>query len=715
GRLCALNLRTGKVRTLLNDPKGGVRDPQMHYSGTKILFAYRRGGSHPFHLYEIGVDGKGLRQLTDGQDDDIEPTYCPDGGIVFCSSRCRRYVNCWYTRVASLYRCDGDGGAIRMLSSNNDHDNTPWVLPDGRILYMRWEYVDRSQVHFHHLWTMNADGTGQMVYYGNMHGGVAMLDAKGIPGTNRVLASFSPGHGRPEHTGPVTLLTPDQGPDVLATARKVTRESHWRDPYPITESCFLVASRNGLSVMDGQGKSELIYRLSPTEKHLECHEPRPLRGRPRERVMPDRVDLRETTARLVLMDIYRGRQMASVRRGSIKKLLVLQQAPKPINFSGGMEPLTIGGSFTIAQIVGTVPVEPDGSAYFEVPALKSVFVVALDEKGRAVKRMHSFAILQPGETTSCVGCHENRTDAPHMLPADVTAMRREPDKPTPFAGIPDIIDFPRDVQPVLDRHCVRCHNPDKTDGGFDFCGDKTPTYTVSYWSMQRNLTADGRNRTTSNYPPYAVGTGAAPLMKYIQPAHYKVKLTEKERATVRLWIDTSATFPGTYAALGCGTYPVYFPPKDQAEMRKRCGECHLRDYVDRSTRKKSKILRFGGGDRGGRGHIYNLSRPEKARLVRAMLAKEAGGLALKGKVMFKSTKDPLYQTLLLRLKEAQQRMLAGGRFDLPGFRPNPHYIREMQRYGILPKDLKPDVPLDPYAVDRKYFTSFDHTPKTTMR
>ncbi len=185
GRLCRMNLRTGRVTVILEDAKGGIRDPQMHYDGGKILFSYRKGGEHPFHLYEIDIDGSGLRQLTDGADDDIEPTYCPDGGIVFCSSRCRRFVNCWYTRVASLYRCDGDGKNIRMISSNNEHDNTPWMLPDGRVLYMRWEYVDRSQVHYHHLWTMNPDGTGQMVYYGNLHGGVAMLDAKPVRARKR--------------------------------------------------------------------------------------------------------------------------------------------------------------------------------------------------------------------------------------------------------------------------------------------------------------------------------------------------------------------------------------------------------------------------------------------------------------------------------------------------------------------------------------------------
>ena len=135
GRLCRMNLRTGKVTALVDDPQGSVRDPQMHYDGQKILFSYRKGGEDQFHLYEINVDGSNLRQLTDGKYDDIEPTYLPDGHIVFCSSRCKRWVMCWKVPVAILYKCDADGKNIEMLSSNAVTENTPSVLPDGRILY----------------------------------------------------------------------------------------------------------------------------------------------------------------------------------------------------------------------------------------------------------------------------------------------------------------------------------------------------------------------------------------------------------------------------------------------------------------------------------------------------------------------------------------------------------------------------------------------------
>jgi len=703
-RLCRLNLRSGELKVILEDPRGGIRDPQMHYDGQKILFSYRKGGTHPFHLYEINIDGTGLTQLTDGPDDDIEPTYCPDGSIVFCSSRCRRFVNCWFTRVATLYRCEGDGSNVRMLSSNNDHDNTPWVLPDGRLLYMRWEYVDRSQVHFHHLWTTNPDGTGQMTYYGNMHGGIAMLDATPIPGTNKVVAAFSPGHGRPEHLGPIAVVRPRNGPDDQGSARTISKGSNWKDPYALSEDCFLVASPRGIHVMNGEGREELIFRLGEGERHLQCHEPRPLRARPRERVIPSRTDLAEATGRVILEDIYEGRSMEGVERGAIKKLLVLEQVPKPVNFSGGMEPLTIGGSFTLARIVGTVPVEPDGSADAELPALRSLFFVALDENDVAVKRMHSFLVLQPGETTSCVGCHEQRVRSPHAMKADLMALRRRPSRVEPIDDVPSVLDFPRDIQPILDKHCVECHSADRFDGKVDLSGDKTARYTMSYWTVQRHgLVVDGRNQPHGNRPPYSYGSATSRLMKLIDGSHYDAKLSPLEVKTVRLWIETSATYPGTYASLGCGDFHPHLPVGD---MMARCGGCH--------GAQNNKVLEWARGTSSRPRQVVNASRPEKSFVLRAPLAKEAGGLALCKEVVFTSTDDPLYQKILADIRPAHERLMAEKRFDMPGFRPNKYYIREMQRFGFLPDDLGPDDPVDPYATDRAYWDSFHWEPRTEV-
>jgi hypothetical protein len=714
GRLCRLNLRTGELTAILDDPRGGVRDPQMHYDGKKILFSYRPGGSHTFHLYEINVDGTNLVQLTDGPDDDIEPTYCPDGNIVFCSSRCRRFVNCWYTRVATLYHCDGEGKNIRMLSSNNDHDNTPWVLPDGRLIYMRWEYVDRSQVHFHHLWTTNPDGTGQMIYYGNMTGGIAMLDAKPIPGTKKVIASFSPGHGRPEHLGPLAIVDPTAGPDEPSSVRYLTKETDWRaqwkDPYAISEDCFLAADPRGIFVIDGQGNTEMVYQLPEEErKQLHVHEPRPLHSRPRERVIPPRTNLDKPTGRLVLEDIYRGRKMSSVRPGSIKKLLVLKQLPKPVNFSGGMQPLTIGGTFTLPQVLGTVPVEPDGSAFVELPALQSLFFVALDEEEKPVKRMHSFVVLQPGELTGCVGCHEQRTEAPLGISRDLMALRRSPSQIEAIAGVPQVMDFPRDIQPILDKHCVECHSPDRFEGQVDLTGDKTPMYTMSYYAMQ-SLVSDGRNRDASNYEPYQIGSAASRLMDFLDGSHYDVKISEQERTMIRIWIEASACYPGTYASLATGTY---YAPIPFHEVSQRCGSCHVKQRYDEQQKKNVPVVRFGRSTSTHAGTTYNISRPEKSFILLAPLAKEAGGLGLCSEISFKDTSDPLYRSILASIQVAHQQLMEGKRFDMPGFRPNEHYIREMQRFGFIPKDLGPDDPIDVYAVDRAYWDSFEYQPQTT--
>ena len=185
GKLCLLDVRSRSVTVLFDAQGGSIRDPEVHYDARKVVFSYRQAGLDNYHLYEINLDGSGLRQLTSGPYDDYEPTYLPDDGIMFVSTRCQCWVNCWMTQVGVLYRCEADGSNIRRISHNAEHDNTPAVLPDGKILYTRWEYVDRSQVEFHHLWTINPDGSGEMVYYGNMHPGIVMIDARPIPNSRK--------------------------------------------------------------------------------------------------------------------------------------------------------------------------------------------------------------------------------------------------------------------------------------------------------------------------------------------------------------------------------------------------------------------------------------------------------------------------------------------------------------------------------------------------
>ena len=560
-----MNLASGRVTALLDDREGGVRDPVVHYDGGKVLFSYRKGGTPYYHLYEMDLDGGPPRQLTDGPYDDIEPCYLPDDSIVFVSSRCKRWVNCWVTKVAVLHRCDADGRNIRAISANVEHDNTPWPLPDGRVLYQRWEYVDRSQMDYHHLWTVNPDGTGQMVYYGNLFPGVVMIDAKSIPGSNKVVAIFSPGHGQREHDGTVTVLDASRGPDQRSLAHSITREATYRDPWAFSEEAFLAAQRNRLVLLDGQGRAHEIYRTSKEEAAagLECHEPRPIVRRPREQVVPDRIDPKRKTGTLVLADVYRGRNMAGLQRGEIKKLLVLESLPKPINFTGGMDPLTYGGSFTLERVLGTVPVEADGSAALEVPAKRAVFFVALDQNDLAVKRMQSFVTVQPGEVTGCIGCHERRTET-LMPPGSLQALRRRPSRIEPVADCPDVFDFPRDIQPILDKLCNDCHGCEKTARGGPYAGklllsgDRGPMFSHAYFTATvRRLFSDNRNEPKSNLPPRSLGSGASRILTMLDGSHYDVKADEHQQRMLRLWIDVGAPYPGTYAALGTGSIGGY--------------------------------------------------------------------------------------------------------------------------------------------------------------
>jgi len=747
GRLCKLNIRTGQVTVLHDDPNGTVRDPQVHYDGKRIIFSYRKAGADHFNLYEINTDGTGLKQITSGPHTDIEPTYLPDDSIIFCSNRCNRWVNCWLTQVAIMYRCDADGSNIRAISSNGEQENTPWPLPDGRILYQRWEYIDRSQVHYHHLWTINPDGTGQMTYFGNMHPGIVMIDAKPIPGSDKVVTLFSPGHGRKEHAGDVTIITPKSGPDDKGSAKKISKGAKFRDPYAFSEDCFIVARDTRLLLMNGRGQTTEIYRLPNdlVKAGAHFHEPRPVIQRPRERVIPSRIALDEPTGQLVLADVYRGRNMKGVKRGEIKKLLIVESLPMPIHYTGGMEPLSYGGTFTLVRILGTVPVEEDGSAYMEVPAMRSIFFVALDERDYSVKRMQSFVTVMPGETTSCVGCHEPRTHTPVNAGQMVLqALTRGPSRIKPIEDIPDVLDFPRDIQPVLDKHCVGCHGYEATAkggpraGGVILTGDRGPFYSHSYYTLtNRRQFADGRNKPQSNLAPRTIGSSASAIMKKLEGAHNNVKASRLEIDTVRYWIEAGAPYPGTYAALGCGMIGGYAENKqDQSDrkwpetiaaaevVRNRCASCHKGKFLPLPLAfSDNRNVPPWQGQPGyvARHLVYNLTRPEKSLVLLAPLAKEAGGLELcKAKdkdtdpnqpiPVFADTQDDDYQKILAMCRVGKKRLDTIKRFDMPDFRPRQAYVREMKKYGILPADLQADAPIDAYATDRAYWRSLWHKP-----
>ncbi|HEY3322785.1 MAG TPA: hypothetical protein VGP72_20185 [Planctomycetota bacterium] len=800
GKLFKLNIRSGNVTTLLDAQGGSLRDPQVHYDGKKILFAYRKAGADNYNLYEIGIDGSGLRQVTTGPYDDYEPTYLPDGDILFVSTRCRRWVSCWKTNVGIMHRSHADGSDIHPVSCNIEHDNTPWVMHDGRILYMRWEYVDRSQMDFHHLWAMFPDGTGQTVFYGNQSPGTVMLDAKPIPGSDKIVASFSPGHGANEHGGRLTILSPDKGPDDPAAARILPQKGLIRDPFPLSEDCFIVARENKICVIDGGGNSEVLYTHpgpgSPQE-------PRPILAHPREPVLAPRSEsissasnaalgnqepraksqepgtapdsrlqtsrLQTRTGKMLLADVYNARNLPGIQRGDVKKLLVIEVLPKPVNFSGGMDLTSCNGSFNLERVLGTVPVEDDGSAYFEVPAGRPIFFVALDKNDLSLKRMQSFTTVMPGETLGCTGCHEQRTTTAYLSahagapagqelraksqePTTPLAMRRPPAKLQPFDGLPTVPDFLRDVQPILDQHCVSCHSPQKREGRLLLTGDIGPSFCHSYLNLLfAQQIADGRNGL-GNQPPRTIGSAASPLLKLLDGSHYGAKVPERQQRMLWLWVEAGAVYAGTYAGLRNAQAEfvghdspgkcVFGPNNDV--LKRRCSQCHsgangrpLPLHVERKDRAKDfarptavyerLVIKNDPQRFYSSMTMLNLSRPELSSLLLAPLAKSAGGwgccvagadaTAAKSQepraksqepgAVFKDTKDPDYVRLLESIRNCKAAIEAEHQFGTSAFKPNPQYIREMKRFGILAPtfDLSKD-PIDVYATDQKYWELF---------
>ncbi|MDR2169893.1 MAG: hypothetical protein LBP59_07120, partial [Planctomycetaceae bacterium] len=789
GKLCIYNIDTKQTEVLIDDRLGIVRDPCVHYDGNKILYSYKPAGTKYFHLYEIDLNNNNkIRRITNGEFDDIEPVYTPDDKIIFVSTRAKRWVNCWLTQVAILYGCDLNGDNIHALSANIEQDNTPWFLPNGQVLYMRWEYVDRSQVHYHHLWTMNPDGTKQMVFFGNMHPDNVYIDAKPIPNSDKIVASFSPGHGAVEHTGAVGIIDPRNGPDDLRMAKQITAKIDYRDPWAFSENCFMAAQGNRIELIDASGETQTLFQIPDEWKShantgkvirdrsearaslspLLVHEPRPLIKRERERIITKQTDESKTTGELTLLDIYNGRNMKGVKRGEIKKLLILETLPMPIHYTGGMEPMTYGGSFTLERIVGTVPVDPDGSARFELPAKRAFFFVALDENNLAVKRMQSFLTVMPGETTSCVGCHEERT-AVTILPKMPSAMKRSASPITKITetvnrlaknnniknaaaenttnenitnenAIPDVIDYPRDIQPVWDKYCVECHSSEKREGRFNLSGDRGVMYSISYSNImarthsalennrygKETLVADGRNKPLGNYPPRTLGSAASAIYtKYCQKEHYGVNLSERDKTLVRLWLDTGATYIGTYAGLGTGMiggYSVNMLDRSdlswqetkamQTALKNNCVSCHtqqkqLPTSVSDEIRHTWWIYPNDPNDsrrKYSRHLFFDLTQPEKSALLLSPLSKEDGGYGLCGKDILKKG-DENYKTILAGIERAKVQLDKIKRFDMPNFQPRPEYIREMKRFEILPKDFDQTTPVDYYDLDQKYWKS----------
>ncbi len=597
--------RGGAVRTILETAAGVIRDPDVHFDAKKILFSMRKDTADNYHLYEINTDGSGLRQLTFAADVfDIDPLYLPDDSIVFTSSRDPKYCMCNRHVMGNLFRMNPDGSDIHQISKNTLFDGHASLLPDGRILYDRWEYVDRNYGDAQGLWACHPDGTIHTLYWkNNTAAPEAMIHARSVWGTQQAIGIFATLH---DQFGALALIDRRLGMDgrtpVLRTwppeavnlidlkrqqlllFRKV--QQRYQDPYPLyhpeTPSVagkYFICSRItpagnswGLYLVDIFGNEIPLHSELPG-----CFDPTPLAPKPRPPVIPSARDFHNGHGSFYVHNVYEGVPMRGVRPGSVKYLRVVETPEKRFRTDsgywlgqGGMWPAMNWHDHCNKRILGTVPVEADGSAYFLVPSERFVYFQLLDENGMMIQSMRSGTSVQSGERAACVGCHEDRLRTPSAesyrnAPAAALlapprngtqslALRREPSRLADWHGPPREFSFMAEVQPVFNQHCVGCHDYGREPGRkLNLAPDRTLTFNTAYMELWRKgYTSCIGAGPAEIQPPSAWGSHASKLVQELRrpkvPEHQGLQLTAEDLDRIITWIDLNGVYYPTYAS-----------------------------------------------------------------------------------------------------------------------------------------------------------------------
>lgn len=703
-----VDLATGAETVVFDAPEGGIRDPEVHFDGERVIFSYRENQADDYHIWEIGADGSGLRQLTDGWGvSDIDPMYLPNGPVVFTSTRDSKACACNVHAQGNLFAMDADGSNIRQLSRNTLFDGHPCLMLDGRVLYYRWEYVDKHFGPAQGLWTVNPDGTEHAVYYGNNAWWPgAIFDGRPIPGTDRVIATLGSCHAPP--FGEIGVIDRRLGFDGETPLVKtwpqvpVNRDGYdhvWKlplryeDPYPLSDKHFLCSrtidrarsdcrdliDKYGIFLIDIFGNEVLIH----ADSEKSCFDPMPLSPRLRPPSIPPKTEgAPDQHGTFYVCDVYRGTGMESVKRGAVKWLRVVESPPKRFISTGDYNngarqaPVMNWSDVVNKRIIGTVPVEEDGSAHFTAPADTFLFFQLLDSDGMMIQSMRSGTILQPGEVAGCIGCHEERNT---VVPAEYSprALARAPSRPEPWYGPPREFNYATEVQPVLDRYCLSCHDYGKqAESSLILSGDKTLLFSLSYLELHRRSgtqfkltepgTPDPLIKVVNHGPPevlpaYSWGSHRSSIVQVLRDGHYGVELDSESFDRLVTWIDLNAVYYGSFACtrpghLG-GRCPI--PPADIKRLNELAA-LNVTEEVKAS-------------------HV-NLTRPELSLCLLANLSPEAGGTAEPGKARFASRDDPAYQEALAIIRAGADSLRDHPRMDMPGAVPAAN-IAAVKGYG----------------------------------
>ncbi|MDD2600454.1 MAG: hypothetical protein PHO37_14730 [Kiritimatiellae bacterium] len=669
GSLKLLDVKSNTVKELFTPGPGAtVRDPEVDFDAQRIVFSMRKSMDDNYHIYTINSDGSGLRQLTSNPEvADIDPLWLPNGDIVFSSSREPKYCMCNRHIMCNLFRMESDGANIYQIGKSTLFEGHAALLPDGRILYDRWEYVDRNFGDAQGLWVCNQDGTGHAIYYGNnttSPGGV--IDGRALAEGGKAIAVLGSCHDRPwgalgiidrslgvDGAEPILRTWPAdfkkkitvKGQDFDSTVRMKTK---YEDPWPLDDEHFLCSRQTGkgeemgIYYLDLHGNEVLVHSESPG-----CYDPMLLATskKPLEHVVRRNFSDPKGKGAFYVQNVYIGTHMKGVAKGSIKYLRVTE-SPEKRSWSqqgwGGQGEQAAGMNwlnFENKRILGTVPVEADGSAYFEVPANTYLFFQVLDEYKVMVQSMRSGIYVQPGETYGCVGCHESRVGDIPQTGARPVALMRPPSKLEGWFGPPRRFSFQREVQPIFDKHCVACHGyGGEAADKLNLSGDRDVVFSTSYvdlWTSGVISCIGGGPAALQD--AYAWGSRRSKLITQLFKGHKEVRLSNEELERLITWVDMNAPY-----------YPFY----ECAYSENLAGRSPLNNQeIGRITKLTGKNIARGHGPR--QRSTISFERPELSRILADLPADSRER-----------------EEALAIIREGAKRLKELPRADMEGFVPN---------------------------------------------